>query len=105
MNWEETVRNNEEETRKSIRFLLGAANAQSAFEEYIKSRINAQAKLTWEARQKEVDEAEQRGIQKVVDWIKDNNFNLKGMDNYVDFGIDSQKWQAFCKRCLKIVKE
>jgi len=29
----------------------------------------AQAKLTWEARQNEVDEAEQRGIEKVVDKI------------------------------------
>jgi len=46
---------------------------------------------------KALDEAEQRGIKRVVDWIAANNFGLRAMDNYVDFGIDSEKWQAFLK--------
>ena len=37
-------------------------------EDVIKETSIHQAKITWEARDNEIKEAEQRGIQKVVDW-------------------------------------
>ena len=94
MNWEDTVM----KENQMVEVARECWRTEHTYPELVARR---QAKLAWEARQKEVDEAEQRGIKKVVDWIKDNNFNLKGMDNYVDFGIDSQKWQAFLKELKK----
>jgi len=61
--WEETVMSPEERIKFDKRFTTGSVNLRGLAE--------AQAKLTWEARQKEVDEAEQRGIQKVVDIVRD----------------------------------
>jgi len=99
MNWKDTVRNNEEETRKSVRFMLGAANAQSAFEEYIKSRINAQAEITGPI-------AEKAGIQKVLDWMKTNSEIEKcDPDTEAYFNtyrwISEEGWQAFLKEVEK----
>jgi len=63
----------------------------------------AQAKLTWEARQKEVDEAEQRGVQKVVDWIEANkSYHSDFMTpSEFYFRIDEEEWQAFLKEVEK----
>jgi len=60
-----------------------------------------QAKLTWEARQKEVDEAEQRGIQKVADELR--GLMIKTYDPLAPskyslvLCTDEDKWQAFLK--------
>jgi hypothetical protein len=61
-------------------------------------RIEAQAKATWEARQPEVDEAEQRGIRKMVEWIK-NQRVLKSKDkSMIVIEFRTEEWQAFLKR-------
>jgi len=39
--------------------------------------LGAQAKLTWEARQGEVDEAYQRGRREVVDFVEEHMCNLE----------------------------
>ena len=65
--------------------------------------LEAQAKITWEARQKEVDEAEQRGIKKVVDWIMANkSFRSDFMTpGEFYFRITENDWQAFLKEVEK----
>jgi hypothetical protein len=154
MNWQETVKLNQQETSKSIRFILRGINKRSELENYIIYRLEAQAKATWEARQSEVDEAynrgyeahkaemcdhcdtpllregelyqkldeaEQRGIRKVTEWIKDHRFYCADvppkegvaygyLGNYIlRFGkeklpsvgfyelSDDPEWQAFLK--------
>ena len=60
---------------------------------------NKQAKITWEARQKEVDEAEQRGIKKVVDWIEANSHihYTSAPLKLKELAINKSMWQAFLK--------
>ena len=72
--------------------------------EQVEALLEKQAKLTWEARQKEVDEAEQRGIQKVVDWIDNTDV---GNDLYLKINRDhwdkakQNEWRAFLKEVEK----
>ena len=37
------------------------------------------------------------GIREVVEWVEDNKFSLRAMDNYHDFGVDRYKWLAKLK--------
>jgi len=75
MDYKETVMNDEEIrtsiVQKSIFWL--PVNPETVEERKVvcllRHTAEAQAEITWEARQNEVDEAEQRGIEKVVDKI------------------------------------
>ena len=46
-------------------------SSEAGWMNFVRRCLLAQAKITWEARQKEVDEAEQRGIKKVVEIVRD----------------------------------
>jgi len=108
--WEETVMNVDEYNRftrdwygeRGIPALWMQADTLSA--EY-KATLEHQAKLTWEARQKEVDEAYQRGIKKVVEWImKESWLENTGqitIDTKYNRLFDDDAWQAFLKECEK----
>jgi len=59
-----------------------------------------QAEITWEARDKEVDEAKQAGMKEVVEWI-DERIDWKfALDAQLGghLSINTQQWQAFLKR-------
>jgi len=100
-NWEETVMNG----KQIATWLLGVSDRY--YDAETKPTISdiaiatAQAKLTWEARQKEVDEAEQRGIQKVADELR--GLMIKTYDPLAPskyslvLCTDEDKWQAFLK--------
>jgi len=86
MNWQET-------DRKIYKALFGIEASEEFHiveSEYIPFR------KVWEARQKEVDEAEQRGIRKVVEWV--NKQKVFGDGNREGNGyIEREEWQAFLK--------
>jgi len=54
----------------------------------------------WEARQKEIDEAEQRGVKKVVDWMKLHKAYLCfDESDPAEIKNLNKAWQAFLKKC------
>lgn len=84
MNWQETV------LTPDLRMLL------SPHQDNGYKLANQQAEISWKARQKEVDEAEQRGIRKVVDEIS-KVWDMSS-DNFYEFGRKVfDIWQAFLK--------
>jgi len=122
--WEETVMS-DDQLREVWHFAIEYPDRDMpALEKLFQQRkavAKVQAKLTWEARQKEVDEAEQRGVKKVVDWVQDRIFYCADsppqegvaygyLGNYIlRFGkealpsvgfyelSESPEWQAFLK--------
>ena len=62
----------------------------------LRTEFEAQAEITWHARDKEVEEAEKRGVKKVMDWIEHHGGTIDGVRN---------QWRAFLKDLGIEVKE
>jgi len=115
MNWEETVMDLDEynEFTKSWYIKQGIpelwCKADVLGKEY-KDTLEHQAKITWpiafeegrKSRDKEIDEAEQRGVKKVVDWMKLHKAYLCfDESDPAEIKNLNKAWQAFLKKCGK----
>lgn len=99
MNWQETVMSNKQIAELQAKY-SEPSNESIGYERNI---AKAQAKATWEARQPEVDEAEQKGVKRVVDFFKARLGITEG--GLLSTNIDYVEWQAFLKGVEKPVKE
>lgn len=57
--------------------------------------VEAQAEITWKAREPEIAEARKAGIKEVVEWINSHSFSADPW-NYYEFS--EKEWQAFLKK-------
>lgn len=98
-NWQETLKFHLEEQNTLLN--MGDLNKD------VIAMLESQAKATWEARQQEVAEAEQRGIRKVIAFCKQKIFNTfidrDTGEPYIAFRDNADKeWQAFLKGVEKV---
>jgi len=96
MNWEDATVNLDDYLAE-MGWVLSKDGLQYA---WLKQMRDRQAKLTWEARQEEIDEAEQRGVKKVVDWMKLHKAYLCfDESDPAEIKNLNKAWQAFLKEC------
>lgn len=89
--WQQTVMSDE-------RVFAMVFNCKGSCEDAWREINEAQAEITWKARDKEVAEAKQAAIREVVEWMKDHVPH-----EYDSFSFWSE-WQAFLKEKGLLIK-